>query len=300
MKIYKHLTANAINLTPFDFARELSMEAYLLENPLVLSLDSKGYDEIEIIEDEITIKSGRASKKTDGRIDLVGYYDSSNTLAVIELKKGTIGTENIEQLHDYLMQKDQILKSITEKNSEIEDPKWIGILVGTSISNDLMNFIQEGKTFEVNGNQIPLAALTIRRYKSDDGQFFISTESYHNTKQSNKDFSKYEFNGNTYGKGKLVRAVIQDYAQRKPNATFVDVKSVFPDSLGQSWGVFISKKEADIINAKGHIRYFTKPDEIIKLSDETIAVSSQWGLFNIVQIIKIFKKLGIKIKEVTY
>jgi hypothetical protein len=59
MKIYKHLTANAINLVPFDFLRELSMEAYLIENPMVLTLDNDGFEDVEILEDELTISSGR-------------------------------------------------------------------------------------------------------------------------------------------------------------------------------------------------------------------------------------------------
>ena len=41
MQIYKHITANNIQLRPMHFQRELSMMAYLIENEGVLALDAE-------------------------------------------------------------------------------------------------------------------------------------------------------------------------------------------------------------------------------------------------------------------
>lgn len=297
MKIFKHLTANAINLVPFDFLRELSMEAYLIENEAVLALDNEEFDEVTILADELSILSARKSKASDGRIDLVAYYSSSNTLAVIELKKGTISCDNIEQLTDYLKERSQILAKIQENNPEISDPNWIGILAGTSISSDLIKHIEDGGKLDINDTEIPVSALTIKRYKSDDGQFFIATDTYQNIiSTSNKDYTKYFFNSNEYGKGRLILAVLQKHAQDNPTLTFAEFKSIFPDKIQGSHGVFASKENADKENSKGRTRYLTKADELIQLNDAVIAVSNQWYPQNIDKAIKTFRGLGYELR----
>ncbi len=75
MKLYTHLTANNIKLQEMPFIRELSMEAYLIENEDVLSLDEENLSDVEIIDSELTIKFGRKSKDSDGRIDLLALYN---------------------------------------------------------------------------------------------------------------------------------------------------------------------------------------------------------------------------------
>ena len=59
MRILKHLTANDVYLEPFPLKRELSMEAYLVENERVLQLDNDTFGSVEIVETELTMKQGR-------------------------------------------------------------------------------------------------------------------------------------------------------------------------------------------------------------------------------------------------
>lgn len=108
MQIFKHFTANDVQLEPFPFKRELSMEAYLVENEGVLGLDSDTFSNVEIIEVELTLKHGRNCKNTDGRIDILATY-SQEYIAVVELKLGELESSHLEQLEDYLKEKDQIL-----------------------------------------------------------------------------------------------------------------------------------------------------------------------------------------------
>jgi hypothetical protein len=56
MQIFRHFTANDVQLEPFPFKRELSMEAYIIENERVLGLDSDTFSNVEIIETELTLK----------------------------------------------------------------------------------------------------------------------------------------------------------------------------------------------------------------------------------------------------
>jgi len=86
MKILKHLTANDLKIDDFPFLRELSMEAYLIENPSVLALEEDGFnyeDGPEVIADELVLPNGRISKEGDGRIDLLVKYSEAETLGII-------------------------------------------------------------------------------------------------------------------------------------------------------------------------------------------------------------------------
>ena len=291
MQIFKHLTANAINLTPFDFHRELSMEAYLIENEAVLALDDKGFDEVIVLEDELSILLTRKPKPSDGRIDLVVYYSTSNTLAVIELKKGVISSCDIKQLTDYLEEWVQILQEINKTNPEIKDPNWIGILAGSSISSDLIADIASSKILNIKGAAIPISALTIKRYRSDDGQVFIATDTYLNPiSASKKNYTKYSFNGNDYGKGRLVLAVLTEHAKNNPTLNYENFKADFPDHIRGNASVFTLSG-----NVKpGCIRHFIKPNEIIKLSNARIAVSNQWGA-DFDKPLKVFRDRGYDI-----
>lgn len=76
MKLLRHLTANEEKLESFPFRRELSMESYLVENEDVLALDNDTFSDAVIIQEELTLKQGRLSKNTDGRIDILLTYSN--------------------------------------------------------------------------------------------------------------------------------------------------------------------------------------------------------------------------------
>ena len=106
-----------------------------------------------------------------------------------------------------------------------------------------------------------------------------------------KDFSKYTFNGEAFGKGKLVLAVVKDYVSKNPDTTFDELKKAFPDEW-QAGGskklekrnVFVRLSEAKNIVAEHHknrASHYIKEGEPIQLSDEVIAVNNGWGIGNI-------------------
>lgn len=55
MQIFTHLTANDVQLQAFPFKRELSMEAYLIENEGILALDRDIFSDVEIVEAGLTL-----------------------------------------------------------------------------------------------------------------------------------------------------------------------------------------------------------------------------------------------------
>lgn len=294
MKIHQHLTANEEYLTPFPFKRELSMESYLIENEKVLSLDNDRYSDVQVIEEELTLKQGRSSKETDGRIDILATY-SNEHIAVIELKLGELKEIHLTQLEDYLNEKEQLLAMFPNilDNEATNDAKWIGVLVGSSISNELRSKISNGYT---TNNGIPIAALEIQRYRSDRGIIFVTTNVVFKDMSNNKDNSKYIYENHEYGKGKIVHKIIKSYVEANQNITFAELEKVFPKHLQGSSGVFSTIEQATDIETKTtRRRHFLKPDEQIILSDSIIAVSSQWGIKNINNFIIKAKEIGFNI-----
>ena len=64
------------------------MEAYLVENEGILALDEPFID-VDVVAEELTLKQGRKSKDTDGRIDLLVTY-AQEYIGVVELKLGQL------------------------------------------------------------------------------------------------------------------------------------------------------------------------------------------------------------------
>ena len=110
-----------------------------------------------------------------------------------------------------------------------------------------------------------------------------------------RDNSKFKFNGEEYGKGPLVRAVVAQYVADYPATTYEQLKEVFPNELLKRFGIFQNLETANQIANKGN-RYFTKQEHVIELVDEKIVVCNQFTLANIQPFLKAAKKLGYKIK----
>jgi len=91
------------------------------------------------------------------------------------------------------------------------------------------------------------------------------------------DKSSYIFNGNTYGKGRLVLAVVEQYVSDNDGLAKKELEERFPAALQGSIGVISSIEEAEG-KYKGK-RHFVK--NVIKLTNATVAVCNQWGSKNI-------------------
>ena len=91
--------------------------------------------------------------------------------------------------------------------------------------------------------------------------------------------------------------VIKDYISKNTSITSKELKTVFDKSLQGSIGVvedeMIAKQRKDY-----QVRFFSKDDEIIRLTDGNMFVCSQWGILNIVNFIKRAEQLGYKIEQI--
>lgn len=296
MKIYKQVTANNVELTPYPFKRELAMEAYLIENEEILSLDNENFTEVAVLDEEIALKKGRRDR--DGRIDILTSY-GAEYLSIIELKLNEIGDDALNQLESYLDQKDQILTIGNDEkkywDQEETEPKWIGVLVGGSISAQLQEKLNNGYKYK---DIIPIAGIVLNRYRNSDGNIFVVSDTYFSYKYSEKDYSKFIYKNNTFNKGRLVNEIVRAYVDLNPSTTFSKLKEKFPKQIQGSYGVFDKLSRAEeIYNSSGRKRHYIKPTETINLADgEIIATCNQWNPKNISDFIDNAKKLNFEIE----
>ena len=98
-----------------------------------------------------------------------------------------------------------------------------------------------------------------------------------------KDNSKYLFNGERYGKGRLVLAVVSAYIN-KHQPTIKELRETFSKDLQGSIGVFYTEQElkdrSESSNDK-KIRFFTNDEDRLSTDGEQILICTEWGKGNI-------------------
>ncbi len=93
------------------------------------------------------------------------------------------------------------------------------------------------------------------------------------------DTTKYIFNGDRFGKNRLVLAVVKHYQFKNPNVNYKDLENAFPKKeVGRD--VFKYKNIVTKAEIDGK-RYFMKDSETLFLKDGSeVVVSTQWGAGN--------------------
>lgn len=123
------------------------------------------------------------------------------------------------------------------------------------------------------------------------------------SEQREKDYTKYMFDGEKLGKGRLVLAVLKKYVAENPGISFNDLKMVFPDYLQgdsdlQFSGTQVVFSRVAEIETDEMKRFFIKDEELIQIEDSEIAVSREWNYQNIQNFIDAMKKCGYVITVV--
>jgi hypothetical protein len=111
-----------------------------------------------------------------------------------------------------------------------------------------------------------------------------------------KDTTKYDFNNQKYGKSRLVLAVVAAHVEKNPEETIRTLSKKFPKNLQGSIGVFNEHETVKIdYKDKQNKRHYVKSNEVIKVMDGEIAVCTEWGAGNILNLITHAKLLGYEI-----
>ena len=166
-------------------------------------------------------------------------------------------------------------------------------LKGLALFNTLKRLVKEATIVEYDENGIKTYSLSV----TEDVELNLTPQQQEETGITSKgrDNSKFKFNGHEYGKGPLVHAIVSQYVTDNKGTTYKKLKEVFPDDLLKRFGIFQDENTALQIAPKGG-RYFSKPEQVIKLKDRSVIVCNQFTLANIQPFLKVAKTLGYKIK----
>ena len=124
------------------------------------------------------------------------------------------------------------------------------------------------------------------------------SEERREARKSSKDYTRYQFQGSSFNKRKLVLAVIQYWVSENKPSNLSELLGAFPQET-RSGGLFVPENEAkEIYDRQGIYRHFLGESEVIEFSDSTCyAISNQWGKGNIQKFVNQSKTLGYEIEE---
>jgi hypothetical protein len=115
------------------------------------------------------------------------------------------------------------------------------------------------------------------------------------------DRTKFIFNRQEYGKGRLVLEVVRKYVAQHPEARYEDVRQTFPDGLQKTESQFstdgrcVIRRRKDVTDQK---RYHMKKEDQIEVMGEAVVVSREWNVLNIQAFIDRARQLGFEIEKV--
>lgn len=262
------------------------MEGLIIQNPNLIAFENNNDPEILKTQFSYSQKS---------RIDLIIKNDEN--IGIVELKKGIIEKKGFNQILNYIKDIPDIHKELIENeiiDDSIKTTNYFGLLVGTGIEEEtLFEILNHNKT-----NDTKVYVIILQQHRTINDQLFLTSNNINRPKISpgtNLDFTKYRFEGNEYGKGRLVLAVIKKYISDNPNITINDLNQTFPSSIQGTYD--IAKKSLDVEESdKLKKRYFVSNP--IELRNEDIVITNQWGIGNISGFIEAAMSKGYIIEKV--
>jgi hypothetical protein len=123
------------------------------------------------------------------------------------------------------------------------------------------------------------------------------SEERREARRSQRDYTRYQFQGVTYNKRKLVLAVVRAWIEANKPETLADLLCAFPQETRRG-GMFTAMEKANnICERQGVARHFLGEEEIIRFrSGEAYALSNQWGSVNMDGFIERARSLGLEIE----
>jgi hypothetical protein len=117
-------------------------------------------------------------------------------------------------------------------------------------------------------------------------------------KKSQRDYTKYRFEGEVYNKRRLVLAVVKQWLLKNNPRNLSELLDAFPQGI-RDGGFFVPLPEAEAkCKRQGKPRHFLADDDIVRFPDSTqYAISNQWKKAWIDNFITRSEYLGYTIKE---
>lgn len=163
-----------------------------------------------------------------------------------------------------------------------------GKVVATMGEKKTMIFIAKEATKSIPAKKI------VEKVVKQETEPATDTESAKTVKtQADNDRKKLFYKGVEHGKGKAVLAVITDFVKaQKTLPTGKQVQEVWLNRFHRKYGCIKPLAEA-IEKSQTQKRFFIREDQVITLADGKYAVTSDWGVKNVEEIVRKANDLGM-------
>jgi hypothetical protein len=163
-------------------------------------------------------------------------------------------------------------------------------LTASAVNKALAKLIEDGAvTNDGDGESLTYSTTEeTHAVEVEDAEASVSSKGRNN--------QKYKFNGEEYGKGRLVLAVIRQYCEEH-RPTLKQVLEAFPAELLKRFGPCRELQNSiELSGARPRFFNQNEADYIILKDKKTLVVCNQWTSDNIQPFLKHAKALGYKIK----
>lgn len=167
-------------------------------------------------------------------------------------------------------------------------------------ANIILEMLDRIKKLEQDVSTLKQAQKQSEALPIDNRQKYVENyadSSYSTPTIGKRDTTRYMFEGNVYLKNRLVLAVVKAYVAQNTSITRQQLKQVFDKTLQGSIGVVVNSDVAEL-RSDYQVRFFTKPADVLHLSDGEMFVCTQWGILNIPNFIKRAEQLGFNIEPI--
>ncbi|MEZ9257082.1 hypothetical protein [Vibrio splendidus] len=324
MSLYNIANKNLTALTPTTFAAEGLQERQDLQEALKGCIDAIAPDCLVISEEFSDWEDSRR------RIDLLAIDRNAN-LVVIELKRDDVGahmelqalryaamisTMTFEKACDYFEQyiekegldivaRQEILDFVDLDEGGLDD---FGndvriVLASADFGKELTTSVL---WLRDKGIDISCVRLAPYRYKDDvlinaeqiipvpeveeyQVRFREKRSEQRKAQVGTKDYSKFEYRGQLYNKRNLALVLMTDWIEQKQPVSLEALLAVFDNSIRRRIAKRIDEIPENLMK-----RFHSSEQDLIELpSGELIAISNQWGVGNIFNLIERVKQDGL-------
>lgn len=324
MSLYNIANKNLTALTPTTFAAEGLQERQDLQEALKGCIDAIAPDCLVISEEFSDWEDSRR------RIDLLAIDRNAN-LVVIELKRDDVGahmelqalryaamisTMTFEKACDYFEQyiekegldivaRQEILDFVDLDEGSLDD---FGndvriVLASADFGKELTTSVLWLRDKGIDINCVRLAPY---RYKDDvlinaeqiipvpeieeyQVRFREKRSEQRKAQVGTKDYSKFEYRGQLYNKRNLALVLMTDWIEQKQPVSLEALLAVFDNSIRRRIAKRIDEIPENLMK-----RFHSSEQDLIELpSGELIAISNQWGVGNIFNLIERVKQDGL-------
>lgn len=237
------------------------------------------------------------------------FYDNGRINSILRIPlelDNKQGVKFVEKFSKENFNRDNIVEFCKERIDEIERQASLNkikesliVEAQTQVRESLLPYLLEkyNHTFTENDIKGMLATLIFTAADNNENVMVAPLLNKEKTKR-HYDSTCYSLDSApAVGKAEFVYTVVAEYLKKHPQITFDELEQIFQPKLQKfSFGVI---RTVEYIKNKGYKgrRYFDKPDEILYSGDNVpFAVSTQWGIGNIQNIVELARELGFNVE----